>query len=73
MGTVAKHWAVDEIRIESTQVVETSGSAAGLRTVEVRGAGVDAQNHIGRLEDQAAIGVGLGTTQEAEGHRRGGF
>jgi hypothetical protein len=72
-GTVAKHWAVDEIRIESTQVVETSGSTTGLRTVEVRIVGVDAQNHVGRLEDKAAIGVGLGTTQEAEGGFPGGL
>jgi len=70
---VAKHWAVDEIWIESAQVVETSGSTAGLRAVEVRSVRVDAQDHVGRLVYQAAIGVGLGITQEAEGGFPGGL
>ena len=53
--------------------MEASGSAAGLRTVEVRCVGVNAQYHIGRLVYKAAIGVGLGITQEAEGGFPGGL
>jgi hypothetical protein len=39
----------------------------------VRSVGVDAQDHVGRLENKAAIGVGLGITQEAEGGFPGGL
>jgi hypothetical protein len=57
-SAVTNHWPIiNKIRIVGTQVVETSGSATGLRTVEVGSTGVDAQEHVGRLEDKAAVGV----------------